>query len=180
MPQVQHRSYRSPILAQGPAYLDSSVVVGFITTADRFHSQAVQFVGDHAVAGVQMQVSLLTIDETIWTMARGMVARALNKPVRSIALGSLLKRGPGVLAPHLPAMRQAIHYVTTWAVLTQPSAPPDVVLDSWWDRLSDIGGVHDAKHLALAEHAGARSFITADNDYRQVKRLPFPLNIYKL
>jgi predicted nucleic acid-binding protein len=180
MPTVIHRTYRSPILAPGPAYLDSSVLVAFAVSRDSFHGRAVQFVGDHQVARIELQISVLGLDETLWRLARGMVARARNIPVRQLDLGKLVKQGPAVLAPHLPQLRQAVAYMTTWARLTAPNCSPNQFVDSWLDRLSDIGGLHDAQHLAVAQHTGARSFVTTDRDYQQIRQLPFALHIYRL
>jgi len=180
MPPVIHRTYQSPLLAPGPVYLDSSILVAFTTTHDRYYPRAVQFVGDHQVARVELQISVLGLDEALWRLARGMVARSRNIPIRQLDLGKLVKRGPSVLAPHLPQLRQAVTFMQTWATLVAPSSSPSQFVDSWLDRLSDIGGLHDAQHLALAEHTGARSFATTDRDYQQLTTLPFALMVYRL
>ncbi|MFA5786110.1 MAG: type II toxin-antitoxin system VapC family toxin [Actinomycetota bacterium] len=177
---VTHHIWQAPYVAPGPVYLDSSVVIALLTSGDRFHPRAVQFLGDHLIAHVELHVSLLAVDETIWRMARGMVAQAGGLPIKSVNLGILLKNNPSLLTPHLGKIRQAISYVLTWATLAAPACTAGDLLESWLDRLADIGGVHDAQHLALAQHLGSRTLVTADSDFRQVKALPFPLTVLTL
>jgi predicted nucleic acid-binding protein len=110
-------------------------------------------------------------------MLRGMAAKAFGLPLKQVNMAKLVKNGPHVLAPFLPRVRQAIDHITTWAPLTGYFCPVPEVWDAWFDRLSVIGGVHDAAHLALAEKAGARTLVTADSDFRQVKTLPYPFTI---
>lgn len=178
MPQITHRNWRPPFLAQGPVYVDSSIVVAHLTSADRFHAQALQFIGDHALGQVSLMTSLLTLDETIWRMMKGMASQAYGIPLKQLRLGTLVKKGPHVVAPFLPRIKAAIDHVTTWAPLADPMCSSQELWSAWFDRLSDVGGLHDACHLALTEKMKARSFVTADRDYRQVSRLPFALAIY--
>lgn len=180
MHNVVHRRWSTPYLAQGPIYLDSSVVVGFLTSTDRFHSTAVQFIGDHVIANVQLNVSLLTIDEVMWRLAKGFVARGLGKRPNQVQLGKLVKRGPSVLAPYLPALRSAINQVTTWADLMSTQSDPHLIIDRWFDRLLDVGGNHDALHLVLAQDFGAKTLVTTDADFQKLKKLPFPLEVLLL
>ncbi len=177
MPQVVHQDWQPPYLAPGPVYLDSNVTVAHLSSGDRFHARSTQFVGEHLIGNVSLMTSLLSMDETIWVVLRGMMAQAQGVPRTQVNLGKLVKAGPHVLAPFLPSVKTAIDQIITWAPLATPSCSMREVWDAWFDRLSNVGGVHDAAHLALAEKGGAKSFVTADADFRAVKTLPYALTI---
>lgn len=177
MPQVRHRKWQSGFLAPGPVYLDSSVIVGFLKSQDRLHARSVAFVGDHLIGKVPLLVSLLGLDETIWILVRDMVRRAAQNQRLDVA--AELKKGPHVLQPHVPNVRKAVVHVRSWATLVDQVSASDV-MDSWLDRMADVGAVHDAQHLALAEHFGAKTLATGDTDFRRVTTLPFSFNVFEL
>ena len=181
MPQVVHKTWRPKFLAPAPIYLDATVTVAVLTPRDRLHARASAFWADHVVAGHEMQVSLLTLDETIFHVVRGLVARAMNRHPNQIKLSQVLKQQPRALAAHAPNVRLAVNYLLGWTTLVGagPAIARDI-LDSWMDRLSDIDGIHDALHLSLAEHSGASSIATGDGDFVGVKTLPFACQIVKL
>lgn len=128
----------------------------------------------------ELQVSLLVIDETLFRILRGLVAASRNVPVKQVALGKELKQSPQLLASLTPNLKLAATYLTSWATLVGTSMDVDKVLQSWFDRCLDIGGFHDAYHLSLAEHSGARSFVTVDADFKSVARLPVAMNVITL
>lgn len=182
MPAVVHRSWQSgQFLAPAPVYLDASVTVGWLLSGDQLHARATSFVGDHLAAGRELQVSLLGVDETIFRLLRGLVASATGARPRAIQLGRELKKNPKLLSTFLPNIRQAIGYLTSWATLVDGAgATPHQILDSWLDRCGDVGGLHDAYHLGLAQYAGSKSFATGDADYKGLATLPTPLQIIQL
>lgn len=178
MPTVVHRNWQSPFLAPPPVYLDSSITVAWLTTADKFHQRATQFVGDHLVATHELQVSLLTLDETIWRLIRGLLAQK-QPGVRNPA--AILKAQPRLLGSFQAPMKLAVGYVLGWASLTGASiVTPQQVVSSWLDRFVDIGAPHDAMHLSIAEHSGAKSIATCDSDFRAVRTLPVPMQILRV
>lgn len=180
MPAVVHRQWASPYLAPGPIYLDSTILLGWSRSKDRLHARAVQFIGDHLTQQIPLQVSLLGLDEMMWVLLRDLVAQARSLPPHSVRLAPLLKQNPALLAAHAPNLRSAVGHVLAWTMLTDPTATEGDILDSWLDRMSDIGGPHDAWHLGLAERFGARSLATGDTDFRRVTNLPFALQIVEL
>lgn len=179
--KVVHRNWSSgQFLAPDPIYLDASVAVGWLSTTDRLHASATAFIGDHLAARRSLHVSLLAIDETIFRLLRALVAQSRGVPASRISLGAEMKRNPGLLAAFAPQLRLAVGYMTSWATLVDASATPTQVLDSWMDRCMDIGGLHDAYHLSLAEHCGARSIVTGDADFKRLSTLPTPMHIITL
>lgn len=182
MPAVVHRGWQSgQFLAPDPIYLDASVAVGWLTSADRLHARATAFIGDHLAAARRLQVSLLTVDETIYRLLRGLVAASRGVPAPRIALGYEMKRNQQLLSTFQPNIQQAVAYLTSWALLVDGrAASPEQIMNSWVDRFADVGGLHDAYHLSLAEHAGAQSFVTGDADFKQVKSLPTPMHVISL
>lgn len=182
MPKVVHRGWLSgQFLAPAPVYLDASVTVGWLTSADHLHARATSFIGDHLAAGRSLQVSLLTVDETVYRLLRGLVAASRGVPVSRIGLGNEMKRNPRVLSTFQPNIQQALAYLTSWASLVDGrAATVEQIMDSWIDRFTDVRGLHDAYHLSLAEHAGAQSFVTGDNDFKQVTNLPTPMHVITL
>jgi hypothetical protein len=92
-----------------------------------------------------------------------------------------MKQNPNLLRSFLPNLRMAIGYLTAWATLAgSGTATPQQVLDSWLDRCNDVSGLRDANHLSLAEHCGARTFVTGDADYKRVASLPVPMQVIML
>lgn len=182
MPAVVHRGWHSgQFLAPDPIYLDASVTVAWLTTADRLHARATSFIGDHLAASRSLHVSLLTIDETIFRLLRGLVAASRGIPAQRISLGREMKQNPQLLGAFQPQLRLAVNYLTSWATLIDGRpATAQQVLDSWFDRFPDVCGLHDAYHLSLAEHSGARSFVTGDADFKRVQTLPTPMYVITL
>jgi predicted nucleic acid-binding protein len=177
--QVVQRSWQSgQFLAPAPIYLDSSVTFAWMSSGDRLHARATTFIGDHLAAQRELHVSLLTLDETIWRLLRGLVAQSRSVPVKSISLGRELKQNPKLLSAFLPNIRLAVGYVIGWATLVNggPTTAKGV-LDSWLDRCDDVGGLHDALHLSLAQHSGSNSLVTVDLDFQSLKVLPKPMHV---
>lgn len=182
MHAVVHRGWQSgQFLAPDPIYLDASVTVGWLSSADRLHARATSFIGDHLAAGRSLQVSLLGIDETVFRLLRGLVATSRGVPASRIALGNEMKRNQNLLSTFTPNIEQALTYLTSWADLVD-GRPASVqhIMDSWMDRCADVCGLHDAYHLSLAEHAGAKSFATGDGDFKRLKNLPTSMYVISL
>lgn len=181
MAQVVHKAWQPKFLAPPPVYLDASVTVAVLTPHDRLHARAAAFWADHIVAQHELQVSLLTLDETIFHLVRGLVAGAMGLHPNQIKLSSLLKQRRGMLAAHEQNVRLALAYLLAWVTVVdgRPSTPR-AILDSWLDRFAQIDGVHDALHLGLAEHSGARSLATGDSDFLGIRSFPTPLHVVKL
>ena len=92
-----------------------------------------------------------------------------------------MKRNPQLLATFQPNIKLAVAFLTAWAtVVDGRSVSVEKILNSWLDRFADISGLHDAYHLSLAEHSGAQTFVTGDNDFKQVKSLPAPMYLITL
>jgi len=182
VPAVVHRGWHSgQFLAPDPIYLDATITVGWLTSADRLHARATAFIGDHLAAGRRLQVSLLTVDETVFRLLRGLVAASRGVPPSRIALGQEMKRNQRLLATFQPNVQQAVAFLTSWASLVDGRASTvQQIMDSWIDRFADVGGLHDAYHLSLAEHSGAQSFVTGDADFKQVASLPTPMHVISL
>ena len=182
MHSVVHRGWQSgQYLAPDPIYLDASVVVGWLTTADRLHARATSFIGDHLAASRTIQVSLLALDETIYRLLRGLVAAARGIPPSRVALGYEMKKNQQLLGTFQPNIQQALGYLAAWAtVVDGRGAPVTQIVSSWLDRFTDVGGLHDAYHLSLAEHSGAHSFVTGDADFKTVGKLPTPMYVITL
>ena len=126
-------------------------------------------------------MSLLAVDETVYRLLRGLVAASRGVPASRIALGNEMKRNPQLLATFQPNIRKAIGYLTSWASLVDGrGSTVDAIMDSWIDRFTDVRGLHDAYHLSLAEHAGARSFVTGDADFKQITHLPTPMHVISI
>lgn len=181
MPAVLHKAWQPQFLAPSPVYLDSSVTVAWLTSTDRLNPRAVQFVGEHLRAGVELQVSLLTVDETIWRLVRRQIASVLGLPARRVNAGVTLKNNPRMLASLLPVLRPAVaSLIGVTSLVDGRSGSPRMILDSWLDRWNDISGVNDALHLSFAQFSGSKSLVTGDNDFATIGSLPMPLQIVQI
>lgn len=181
MEQVVHKTWQPKFLAPSPVYLDATITVAVLSPHDRLHGRAAAFWADHIVGEHELQVSLLTLDETIFQILRGLVARAFGKHPNQIKLSQLLKKQPGLLAAHEQNVRLALAYVLGWVTLVDGRpATPGAIVGSWLSRFRDIDGLHDALHLSLAEHSGAKSLATGDSDFLRIGKFPTPLQVIKL
>jgi len=181
VPQVVHKTWQPKFLAPAPAYLDATVTIAVLSPHDRLHARASAFWADHVVAQRELHISLLTLDETIFQLVRGLVAHARGQHPNQIKLSLLLKQQPRLLGAHNQNVRLALAYLLSWAKLVgEGSITAQAILDSWLDRMNDVDGVHDAWHLSIAEHGGARSFVTGDADFLRLRSFPTALQVVKL
>lgn len=181
MPQVVHKTWKPKFLAPAPVYLDATVTVALLTPNDRLHARASAFWADHLVAQQELHVSLLTIDETIFQLVRGLVAHARGQHPNQIKLSLLLKQQSGLLAAHDQNIRLALAYLLSWATLVGDGAvTTQAILDSWLERMSDVGGIRDGWHLSMVEHCGARSLVTGDADFLRLQSFPTALQVVKI
>jgi predicted nucleic acid-binding protein len=179
---VVHRLWQSgQFLAQSPIYLDATVTIGWLSSADRLHARAVSFIGDHLADQRELQVSVLTLDETMFRLLRGMVANSRGVSPRTISLGREMKQNPKLLSAFTGNLKLAVNYVKGWATIVGAGpTTAEQIVDSWLDRCHDISGLRDALHLSLAEHSGAKTFATGDKDFRTVKVLPTAMHVVEL
>ncbi len=151
------------MLVPAPVYLDTSLVLAWVRRTDLNHTRSLQFISDHLVANRELYVSLLVLDETVWKLAQWEFASA------GASLALLLKQRPSLLSTRLPQLRQVVECLLGWAKLAEPGQPKaHQVLDTWFDRMADLGQIHDALHVSLAIHAGAKSLATADKGFRRL------------
>lgn len=179
---VVHRLWQSgQFLAPPPIYLDATVTIGWLSSADRLHARAVSFIGDHLADQRELQVSVLTLDETLYRLLLGLVANSRGVAPKTISLGREMKQNPKLLSAFAGNLRLAVNYMKGWATIVGagPTTAAQIV-DSWLDRCNDIGGLHDALHLSLAEHGGAKTIVTGDKDFRTLKTLPTPMHVVEL
>jgi predicted nucleic acid-binding protein len=169
MPAVNHASWSPGSVYAGPIYVDASVALAALVQTDRIHASATQFVIDNAAVNVELQVSLLCLDEVIYKLLQIYIASTLGVTRRQVSVGQTGKDHPSRVTAEMPKVEQAISSLLKVAtVVDGRESPPTQILDEWLAYERVHGFQRDAWHLAIAENAGSQTFVTGDRDFRRV------------
>ena len=183
--------WRPGISLPEPVYLDASVVVASFATNERRYKQATQLFGELLGDQSQILISLLTLSEALWGLARLSYQEMYGqkpKKGKSPHFGpdTFRKHAEEIFAKHGERMAAVHEWLRDWRAAgiridVLPPADPSV-----YERISAVGPVYmrtfglasaDAFHLATAE-MGAASFVTTDREFEQAHASP--LEIYRL
>jgi len=181
---MPYEEWRPGLTLQPPVYLDSSVLIASFVTKDHRYTETTQLFADLLTNQAQMFLSILTVSESLWGLAKTSYLELFNKKSRE-------HFAPHIFRNHLEAiynrygdrMRSSVHdWLRDWraAGITIDLLPtPDNI-----ERISAAAPVYmqtfqlasaDAVHLATAETA-AMSFLTTDTEFQRAAASP--LNIF--
>lgn len=173
-----------------PVYLDANVLVGAVVRGHRLYAKTAQLIGELLASQARILVSLLTVQESLWALARIFYYELANQPPDAHFSQSIYKRWRDrIFQAHGPQMEAPPSMLQDW---TYAGVMVEVVPRTDSDFLEVTSRIPkymrqyeltpaDAAHLALAE-VYASTFATADSGFQRVVQQapPHPLNILHL
>lgn len=186
---MPYSEWRPGISLPAPVYLDASVVVASFATNERRYKQATALLGELLGDQSQIFISLLTVSEALWGLARLSYQELYGqKQKKGAHFGTDIFRrhAEEIFAKHGGRMTAVYEWLHDWRaagirINVLPPDDPDV-----FERIAAVGPVYmrtfglgsaDAFHLATAETAAA-SFVTTDGEFEQAQASP--LEIFRL
>ena len=169
---------------QSPVYLDASIVVSATVHSERRYPLASQLVADLLASQAHIQISVLTISEALWAMAKLSYCEIYSQPSRATWNPTIFERHSAEIFEQYPTRMNAIsNMIQRWTqagipIEVIPATPPDFrqVSQAAPSHMQDLAlASADATHLATAE-TQAKSFVTTDEEFQVAAGLP--LNIY--
>lgn len=175
---MQYSAWQSGAPVASPAYLDANVLVGAVVRGHPLYRISGQLTGELLANGVHMVVSVLTVEESFWAMARlsyyELIGQAVTAGIHfseSIYRRHLVR----IFEEHGARMDAVTRALRDWSdagitVEVVPKTRTELLQASamtcqYMGRYKLTPA--DAMHLVLAE-AYASSFVTADAEFRRV------------
>jgi len=163
-----------------PVYMDANILVGSLISMHPLYGKCANVLGKLLADKVEIMLSMVSVDESIWIIAKLAYCEIYKQPWASHWNASIYRRQrERIFQSHESWINSVRVAVEDW---TNAGAKIDVVpktCDLFQDVL-DLVPVYmkevkltpaDAIHLALAQRH-ARSFLTADSDFDEVRLNP--------
>jgi predicted nucleic acid-binding protein len=179
---MQYVDWVQGLAIDEPVYMDANIIVGSLISVHPLYSKCANMIGKLLADKVEILLSMVSVDESIWTMAKLAYCAIYNKPLKG-----KIHWNPGVYRNQHSKIFQSYgswigsvgKAVEDW---TNAGAKIDVVPQTYalFKDVLDLILVYmndmkltpaDAVHLAVAEKH-ARSFLTADSDFDEVRQNP--------
>jgi predicted nucleic acid-binding protein len=175
---MQYSAWQSGTPVASPAYLDANVLVGAVVRGHPLYRITAQLTGELLASGVQILVSVLTVEESFWAMARLSFYELTGQRVTAgthFSESVYRRHLSRIFQEHGARMDAVTRALRDWsdagitvevvpktktAFLSASAATPKYM------RQFGLTPA-DAAHLAIAE-AHANSFVTADRKFRTV------------
>jgi len=163
-----------------PVYMDANILVGSLISMHPLYGKCINVLGKLLVDRVEIMLSMVSVDESIWIIAKLAYCDIYRQPWGSHwNPGIYKKRREEIFKTHEGWINSVRKAVEDW---TNAGARIDVVPKSreLFDDVLDLIPVYmkevklspaDAIHLAIAQRH-ARSFLTADSDFDEVRQNP--------
>jgi predicted nucleic acid-binding protein len=175
---MQYSAWQPGTPVASPAYLDANVLVGALVRGHSLYGITGQLTGELLASGAHILVSVLTVEESFWAMARLSFYQLIGQKVtaRTSFSESIYRRHlPRIFREYGARMDAVTRALRDWsdAGVTVEVVPKT---ETAFLRASAATPKYmhqfgltpaDAAHLAIAE-AHASSFVTADRKFRAV------------
>jgi len=175
---MNYTDWQAGTAVASPVYVDANVLVAITVTKHRLYTNGVQLVGELLASQPRILISLMTVQESLWALARLSYYDLAPQRPGALFNRSIYDRWCGrIFASHGPRMAAISSMLHSWS---QAGITVEVVPKTEEDFLSLCNVTprymrdykltpNDAAHLAIA-CAHARTFVTADSDFEQVAR----------
>ena len=173
---MQYSAWQSGSPVASPAYLDANVLVGAVVRGHPLYRTTAKLTGGLLASGVHILVSVLTVEESLWAMAKLSYCELHNQPSSAAFKESTYRRHlQEMFSMHGARMHAITQMLRDWSdagatIEVVPNTKREFLqasaLTSQYMRRYSLTPA-DAMHLALAE-AYASSFVTADAQFRRV------------
>lgn len=173
---MQYSAWQSGSPVASPAYLDANVLVGAVVRGHPLYRITAKLTGGLLDSGVHILVSALTVEESLWAMAKLSYCELHNQPSSAAFKESTYRRHlQEIFSMHGARMHAITQMLRDWSdagatIEVVPKTKGEFLqasaLTSQYMRRYSLTPA-DAMHLALAE-SHASSFVTADTQFRTV------------
>jgi predicted nucleic acid-binding protein len=163
-----------------PVYMDANILVGSLISNHPLYGKCVNLTGKLLADKVEIMISVLSVNESIWAIAKLAYCDIYGHPPRvNWNKGIYKNQRERIFQSHEGWINSVRDAIKDW---TNAGARIDVVPQSReaFKDILDIIPVYmkdvkltpaDAVHLAIAQKH-ARSFLTADSDFDEVRQNP--------
>lgn len=167
-----------------PVYLDASVLAASFIANDPRYQETTQLLGDLLVSQAQIYISILTVSECLWGLAKTSYHQSAGRKSSAQFNPRIYRRNvEAIFQKYGDRMRNSVHdWLRDWraADIMVDILPRDAASV---ERVSAVAPVYmqtfqlpsaDAVHLATAETAAA-SFLTTDRDFARAEESPLQI-----
>lgn len=186
---MRYSNWHPGIPIPSPVYLDANVLVGATITKHRLYAATAQFIAETLASRTRILVSLLTVQESLWAIARISYFELANQPPGGHFTQGIYQRWhQRIFTSHGRRFAAISRMLNQWVeagvdVSVVPNTDAEFLTlttrtPSYMETYAMVPA--DAAHLAVAE-LYASSFVTADSDFEQVaEHAQSPLEILHL
>lgn len=175
---MNYQNWQPGTAIPSPVYLDANILVGAAVTKHRLYAKTAQLLGELLASGSRILVSLLTVQESTWAIARLSWCDLAKQPANARFSQSIYQRWrKQIFQAHGTRMAAIQKTLNDWATVgvdlqVVPKNEADFLvvtarIPTYMERYRLTPA--DAAHLAIAEEC-AGSFATADSDFEDVAR----------
>jgi len=163
-----------------PVYMDANILVGSLIRKHPLYGKCANLIGKLLADKVEMMLSMVSVDESIWIIAKLAYCEMYNKPWDTHWNRGIYQRQRDKIFQSYESWISSVRKaVEDW---TNAGAKIDVVPKTreLFKDVLDLIPIYmkevkltpaDAVHLAVAQKH-ARSFLTADSDFDEVRQNP--------
>ena len=177
---MQHVDWVQGLTIDEPVYMDANILVGSLISKHPLYSKCANLIGKLLADKVEMMLSMVSVDESIWIIAKLAYCEIYNRPWNAHWNPSIYRRHRDEIFQSYESWINSVgQAVEDWS---NAGAKIDVVPQTreFFEDVLDLIPIYmkdvkltpaDAVHLAVAQKH-ARSFLTADSDFDEVRQNP--------
>ena len=177
---MQYVDWVQGLTIDEPVYMDANILVGSLISKHPLYSKCANLIGKLLADKVEMMLSMVSVDESIWTITKLAYYEIYNRPGNAHWNPNIYRRHRDEIFQSYESWINSIgQAVEDW---TNAGAKIDVVPQTreFFKDVLDLIPIYmkdvkltpaDAVHLAVAQKH-ARSFLTADSDFDEVRQNP--------
>jgi len=177
---MQYVDWVQGLTIDEPVYMDANILVGSLISKHPLYSKCANLIGNLLADKAEMMLSMVSVDESIWIIAKLAYCEIYNSPWNTYWKPSIYQRHRDEIFQSYESWINSVgQAVEDWInagakidVVPQTRESFEDVLDLIPVYMRDVKLTPaDAVHLAVAQKH-ARSFLTADSDFDEVRRNP--------
>lgn len=176
---MAYSTWQSGLSVVSPVYLDSGVLIAALVRKDPRYQQASFLVADLLINQVEIVISILTLSETLWGLAKLSHQQLFNQPPRTQFNPEIYRRhSEQIFQTHGSRMYMVHDTIRDWldAGIVVSIIPANIAemqhasqVSPDYMRKFQLASA-DAVHLALAQ-SHAKSFVTTDSEFQRAAAL---------
>lgn len=178
---MPYTEWQPGLAIQSPVYLDASILVASFVRKDPRYKETTQLFGDLLANQTQIFISVLTVSESLWGLAKVSYQQLFNlKPTDHFNPDIYRKHSEAIFETYGDRMNSVHEWLRDWRAA---GIGIDILPADDLERISAVAPVYmqafqlgsaDAVHLAIAETIAA-SFLTTDTDFRRADESPIQI-----